>query len=96
MATVRYFYLVREMKSACNHRLRLVESARDLGITQTDCAALCHHRAHRSQGSPSLPAARPFRVARAFPRAPRIVLPVLGRAEHFLDLFGLAWLGLKH
>jgi|GEM_PF-1174277 len=32
MAAARYFDLVREMKSAYNHRLRLVESARDRGI----------------------------------------------------------------
>ncbi len=35
MATVRYFDLVREMKNAYNHRLRLVESARDRGIKPT-------------------------------------------------------------
>ena len=35
MATLRYFDLVREMKSAYNHRLRLVESARDRGIKPT-------------------------------------------------------------
>jgi len=35
MAATRYFDLVREMKSAYNHRLRLVESARDRGIKPT-------------------------------------------------------------
>ncbi len=35
MATLRYFDLVREMKNAYNHRLRLVESARDRGIKPT-------------------------------------------------------------
>jgi len=33
--TVRYFDLVREMKDAYNHRLRLVESARQRGIKPT-------------------------------------------------------------
>jgi transposase len=35
MAAARYFDLVREMKSAYNHRLRLVESARERGIKPT-------------------------------------------------------------
>src|SRR5437879_2271032 len=35
MAATRYFGLVREMKSAYSHRLRLVESARDRGIKPT-------------------------------------------------------------
>ena len=35
MAAARYFDLVREMKSAYNHRLRLVASARDHGIKPT-------------------------------------------------------------
>src|SRR6266704_232473 len=35
MAATRYFDLVREMKSAYNHRLRLVESARARGIKPT-------------------------------------------------------------
>src|SRR6266849_9650367 len=35
MATARYFDLVREMKDAYNHRLRLVQSARQIGIKPT-------------------------------------------------------------
>jgi hypothetical protein len=35
MAAVRYFDLVREMKDAYNHRLRLVESAKQHGIKPT-------------------------------------------------------------
>jgi hypothetical protein len=36
MATsVRYFDLVREMKNAYNHRLRLVESVQERGIKPT-------------------------------------------------------------
>ncbi len=35
MATVRYFDLVREVKSVYNHRLRLVQSARDRRIKPT-------------------------------------------------------------
>src|SRR5712692_10404954 len=34
-ASARYFDLVREMKNAYNHRLRLVESARQRGIKPT-------------------------------------------------------------
>src|SRR5260370_6980095 len=34
-ATARYFDLVREMKNAYNHRLRLVESVRERGIKPT-------------------------------------------------------------
>ena len=35
MAAARYFDLVRELKSAYNHRLRLVGSARDRGVKPT-------------------------------------------------------------
>ena len=35
MATVRYFDLVREMRDAYNHRLRLVQSAREIGVKPT-------------------------------------------------------------
>jgi hypothetical protein len=35
MAATRYFDLVREMKNAYNHRLRLVESAQQRGIKPT-------------------------------------------------------------
>ena len=35
MAAARYFDLIREMKNAYNHRLRLVESARQRGIKPT-------------------------------------------------------------
>jgi transposase-like protein len=34
-SSVRYFDLVREMKNAYNHRLRLVESAKRIGIKPT-------------------------------------------------------------
>jgi hypothetical protein len=35
LTSVRYFDLVREMKNAYNHRLRLVESAKQRGIKPT-------------------------------------------------------------
>src|SRR5690242_6476965 len=35
MAAVRYFDLVREMRDAYNHRLRLVQSAREIGVKPT-------------------------------------------------------------
>jgi transposase len=35
MAAVRYFDLVREMRDAYNHRLRLVQSARAIGVKPT-------------------------------------------------------------
>jgi hypothetical protein len=35
LISARYFDLVREMKDACNHRLRLLESAKRIGIKPT-------------------------------------------------------------
>jgi hypothetical protein len=64
--SVRYFDLVREMKNAYNHRLRLVESARPTARHQTHGALICHHRAQHVTGSlrevPST-ASRRFRFA---------------------------------
>jgi succinate dehydrogenase/fumarate reductase flavoprotein subunit len=35
MSAARYFDLVREMRDAYNHRLRLVQSAREIGVKPT-------------------------------------------------------------
>src|SRR6202046_1627379 len=72
IAPARYFDLVRDMKHPYDHRLRLVESAKQLGIKATaallsSAAARDHHRSHRPQMAPPFPAAWPSRLARAFP-----------------------------
>jgi hypothetical protein len=70
MIAARYFDLIREMKdNAYNHRLRLVESARERGLKPT-ARALRHHRADRSQVAVPLPAARSLRLASALSYAP--------------------------
>jgi hypothetical protein len=56
---VRYFDLVREMKDAYNHRLRLVESAKRIGIKPT--ARLFTTTVPTVRKWP--PVARPFRPA---------------------------------
>jgi hypothetical protein len=93
-APTRYFDLVREMKNPYNHRLRLVESAKQRGIKRHG-AALRHHRAHRSQVAAPFSAARPFRPARSLPGAPSPVSEnssghrsATGRAAKNLPTFG--------
>src|SRR5713101_7444717 len=69
MATsARYFDLVREMKNAYNHRLRLVESVRDRGIKPTARLFATTLPTVR-KWLPELPAARPFRPGRTSPCA---------------------------
>jgi hypothetical protein len=59
-----YFHLLRET-NAYNHRLRLVESAKQRGIKPiAHLFALRYRRAHGTQMAAPLPAARPLRQAR--------------------------------
>ena len=67
MATsARYFDLVREMKNAYSHRLRLVESAQQRGIKPT--ARLFATTVPTVQVAAPLPAARLFWPAGTVPR----------------------------
>jgi hypothetical protein len=69
MAAARYFDLIREMKDAYNHRLRLVESARQCGIKPTArLFATTVPTVHKM--APPLPTARPLGAGRAVPGPP--------------------------
>ena len=67
-APAGYFDLVREMKNAYNHRLRLVESAKQRGIKPT-ARAVRHHRPNGSQMASPLSAGGPFRPEGTLPRS---------------------------
>jgi hypothetical protein len=59
-----YFVLIREMRDPYNHRLRLVESARQRGLKPT-ARLFATTVPTVPQMVAALPAARSFRIARA-------------------------------